>query len=46
MPISLEKFGQIVGKVMETLPKEFEPYLRPIYMGEGTRLYEIVGFPP
>ena len=27
MSISLEKFGQIVGKVMETLPKEFEPHL-------------------
>ena len=26
--------------------KEFEPYLRPLYDGENTRLYEIVGFPP
>jgi hypothetical protein len=26
--------------------KQFEPYLRPLYMDEGTRLYEIVGFPP
>jgi hypothetical protein len=26
--------------------KEFEPYLRPLYMDEWTRLYEIVGFPP
>ncbi len=26
--------------------KEFERYLRPLYMDEGTRLYEIVGFPP
>ena len=26
--------------------KEFEPYLRPLYMDETTRLYEIVGFPP
>jgi hypothetical protein len=26
--------------------EEFEPYLRPIYAGEGTRLYEIVSFPP
>jgi len=26
--------------------KEFEPYLRPIYIDEGTRLYEIVGSPP
>lgn len=26
--------------------KEFEPYLRPIYIDAGTRLYEIVGFPP
>jgi hypothetical protein len=25
---------------------QFEPYLRPLYMDEGTRLYEIVGFPP
>lgn len=24
---------------------EFAPYLRPIYTGEGTELYEIVGFP-
>jgi hypothetical protein len=26
--------------------KEFEPYLRPLYQDESTRLYEIVGFPP
>ena len=26
--------------------KQFEPYMRPLYMDEGTRLYEIVGFPP
>ena len=26
--------------------KQFEPYLRPLYVDEGTRLYEIVGFPP
>jgi hypothetical protein len=26
--------------------KEFEPYLRPLYLDEDTRLYEIVGFPP
>ena len=26
--------------------KEFAPYLRPIYKGEGTELYEIVGTPP
>jgi hypothetical protein len=26
--------------------KQFEPYLRPLYMDETTRLYEIVGFPP
>ena len=26
--------------------KEFERYLRPLYMDDGTRLYEIVGFPP
>ncbi len=26
--------------------KEFERYLRPLYMDETTRLYEIVGFPP
>jgi hypothetical protein len=26
--------------------KEFEPYLRPLYMDDTTRLYEIVGFPP
>jgi hypothetical protein len=26
--------------------KEFEPYLRPLYADEGTRLYEIIGFPP
>jgi len=25
---------------------EFEPYLRPLYDGENTRLFEIVGFPP
>ena len=25
--------------------KEFEPYLRPLYMDDTTRLYEIVGFP-
>jgi hypothetical protein len=25
---------------------QFEPYLRPLYMDETTRLYEIVGFPP
>jgi hypothetical protein len=26
--------------------KQFEPYLRPLYFSEDTRLYEIVGFPP
>jgi hypothetical protein len=26
--------------------KQFEQYLRPLYMDDGTRLYEIVGFPP
>ena len=26
--------------------KEFEHYLRPLYMDDTTRLYEIVGFPP
>lgn len=26
--------------------KELERYLRPLYKGEGTELYEIVGFPP
>jgi hypothetical protein len=26
--------------------KEFDPYLRPLYADEGTRLYEIVGTPP
>jgi hypothetical protein len=28
--------------------QQFEQYLRPLYMDEetGTRLYEIVGFPP
>ena len=26
--------------------KQFEPYLRPLYLDETTRLYEIVGFPP
>jgi hypothetical protein len=26
--------------------KEFESYMRPLYKGEGTELYEIVGFPP
>jgi hypothetical protein len=26
--------------------KEFQPYLRPLYIDEATRLYEIVGFPP
>src|SRR5581483_5136614 len=26
--------------------KEFEDYLRPLYVDEQTRLYEIVGFPP
>ena len=26
--------------------KQFEPYLRPLYVDEHTRLYEIVGFPP
>jgi len=26
--------------------KEFAPYLRRIFAGEGTELYEIVGFPP
>jgi hypothetical protein len=26
--------------------KEFENYLRPLYMDDETRLYEIVGFPP
>jgi hypothetical protein len=26
--------------------KEFERYLRPVYMDDTTRLYEIVGFPP
>ena len=26
--------------------KEYAPYLRPLYMDDTTRLYEIVGFPP
>jgi hypothetical protein len=26
--------------------KQFEPYLRPLYVDDSTRLYEIVGFPP
>jgi hypothetical protein len=26
--------------------KQFESYLRPLYVDENTRLYEIVGFPP
>jgi hypothetical protein len=26
--------------------KEFEPYLRPLFVDPQTRLYEIVGFPP
>jgi len=26
--------------------KEFDAYLKPLYKDEGTRLYEIVGFPP
>ena len=26
--------------------KEFETYLRPLYVDDETRLYEIVGFPP
>ena len=26
--------------------KEFDQYLRSLYMDDGTRLYEIVGFPP
>jgi hypothetical protein len=26
--------------------KEFEPYLRPLYIDADTRLYEIVGYPP
>jgi hypothetical protein len=26
--------------------QEFAPYLRPLYMDDTTRLYEIVGFPP
>jgi hypothetical protein len=26
--------------------KQFAPYLRPLYDDGGTRLYEIVGFPP
>jgi hypothetical protein len=26
--------------------KEFEEYLRPLYVDDETRLYEIVGFPP
>jgi hypothetical protein len=26
--------------------KEFESYLRPLYIDDQTRLYEIVGFPP
>jgi hypothetical protein len=26
--------------------QEFAPYLRAIYKGEGTELYEITGFPP
>jgi hypothetical protein len=25
--------------------KQFEDYLRPLYMDDETRLYEIVGFP-
>jgi hypothetical protein len=26
--------------------KTAEPYMRLLYDGEGTRLYEVVGFPP
>ena len=33
------------AQVLERL-KQFEPYLRPLYMDDATRLYEIVGFPP
>jgi Holliday junction resolvasome RuvABC ATP-dependent DNA helicase subunit len=34
------------GRTVLTRLKEFEPYLRPLYADETTRLYEIVGFPP
>ena len=33
--------ADVVGRL-----KEFEPYLRPLYVDDETRLYEIVGFPP
>ena len=31
---------------IRTRLKEFENYLRPLYVDDDTRLYEIVGFPP
>jgi len=33
--------GDVVARL-----KEFEPYVRQLYDGENTRLYEIVGSPP
>jgi hypothetical protein len=33
--------ADVVGRL-----KEFESYLRPLYLDDETRLYEIVGFPP
>jgi len=31
---------------VETRLKEFERYLRPLYVDDSTKLFEIVGFPP
>jgi hypothetical protein len=36
-----ENRNDVLGRL-----KEFEQYLRPLYMDETSRLYEIVGFPP
>jgi hypothetical protein len=36
-----ENRNEVLGRL-----KEFAPYLRPLYIDDETRLYEIVGFPP
>jgi len=39
-------YGDDTWATVQPRMQEFARYLRPVYKGEGTELYEIVGFPP
>ena len=39
-------YGADTWATVEPRMRELQQYLKPIYKGEGTELYEIVGFPP